>query len=152
MATAFDAAADSFGNPKAIVRRAFDEALNRGELSVLDECWATDMVNYSGVSSVDDIRRWIVDVRRTFPDLYVEVQLLIAEGDLVASRERWRGTHTKTGERVDGVTQHFFRFSRGLVAEEWSEGWAWLEGIEVIDDSAGAPARRFDRAGNIVSA
>ena len=51
----------------------------------------------------------------------------VAEGDHVATRETWRGTHAPTGQRGEGVVMHFFMLRNGKIVDEWSPGWDWLE-------------------------
>jgi predicted ester cyclase len=61
-----------------------------------------------------------------FPDVYAAVEGVIAEGDLVATRVTWRGTHPPAGTHVVGRTMHLFRITNGQISEEWSAGWEWL--------------------------
>ena len=124
----------------ALIRRAYDEAVNRNEFAVVYERFAADMVNHGrdradGHPEIEDraiIEPWIRDRRATFPDLHAGIDALVAEGDLVATRETWSGTHVRTGEQITGTVLHFFRFDRGLVVEEWSGGWEWLAGQEIV--------------------
>jgi predicted ester cyclase len=68
-------------------------------------------------------------VQAALPDLRVDVEGLIAEGDRVAARVRYSGTHlgplyglAPTGRAVSypGVT--LFRVSGGRIVEIWSIG------------------------------
>jgi predicted ester cyclase len=74
---------------KTLVRRQEEELFSRGNLDAADEIYAADY-------------------REAFPDLRVTVEDPIAEGDRVAARLRFRGTHlgeldgiAPTGRRVD---------------------------------------------------
>lgn len=124
----------------ALIRRAFDEAVNRSEFAVVRERFAPDMVNHGRdradghpeFADREAIELWIMDRRATFPDLQVRIEALVARGDLVATRERWSGTHVRTGGQIRGTVFHFFRFDGGLVVEEWSGGWEWLAGHEIV--------------------
>lgn len=135
---------------KSLVRRAFDEAVNRGDLRVVDDGWAPDMFNHGGVSDREAIKRWVLDTRATFPDLHATVEAIVGEESYVATRESWRATHALTGRRVNGTILHMFRFADGLVAEEWSQGWEWLDGIEVVSANGRREGRVFDVHANIV--
>lgn len=142
----------SVAQNKALVRRAFDEAVNRGDLRVVDDGWAPDMVNYGGVSDREAIRRWVLDARATFPDLHATVETIVGEGAYVATRESWRATHAVTGRRVEGMVLHMFRIADGKVVQEWSQGWDWLEGIEVISADGRGDPRAFDVHGDMLPA
>jgi steroid delta-isomerase-like uncharacterized protein len=73
------------------------------------------------------IRRWLGAVRRAFPDIQVEVEILVEGADRVAWQRTLRGTHQgsykgfpATGRQVvwrDMVTS---RFRDGLIAEDWA--------------------------------
>ena len=73
---------------KALIIKANEEILNKGNLSFVDEVFSQD---YS-----DEGPGWIKDyignLRTAFPDLHVTIEPIIAEGDRVA----WRRTHTGT--------------------------------------------------------
>jgi len=65
-------------------------------------------------------------IRTGFPDLHARIDDLVAEGDRVAARLTFRGTHQgeflgvpATGRTVEYVSHEFYRFADGLVAEEW---------------------------------
>jgi ketosteroid isomerase-like protein len=126
----------SVASNKESIRRLFAEALNRGELAVIDEVFAPDLIDHE--AGADDLPgpAGIIDfvqmIRRTFPDLAVTIDLLIGEGDHVASVETWRGTHALTRQPAQGATLHVFTFRDGQVIEEWSKGWEWLDGIELL--------------------
>ena len=65
-------------------------------------------------------------VRAAFPDLQARVEDVVAAGDKVAVRVRFRGTHSgeflgipATGRTVEYVSHEFYRVAGGLIAEEW---------------------------------
>jgi steroid delta-isomerase-like uncharacterized protein len=65
-------------------------------------------------------------MRRAFPDLEAQVEDIVAAGDKVAVRVRFRGTHAgeflgfaATGRTVEYVSHEFYRVADGLIAEEW---------------------------------
>jgi predicted ester cyclase len=65
-------------------------------------------------------------VLTAFPDLRIDVDDVVAHGDLVAIRARIGGTHlgpwfgaAPTGRPVSYVSHEFYRVSGDLLAEEW---------------------------------
>jgi len=58
--------------------------------------------------------------------LDVTMQDIIAEEDLVATRETWKVTVASDKKALNGETIHFFKIKDGLITDEWSKGWEWL--------------------------
>src|SRR5215212_9215909 len=82
---------------KALVRRQEEELFSGGNLDVADEIYAPDYVGHDP-SNPEDVRglqaakQAAADYRHACPALRVSVEDLIAEGDRVAARLRFRGT------------------------------------------------------------
>jgi predicted ester cyclase len=74
-------------------------------------------------------KAWAVGVRAGFPDTTVTVDDAVVEGDRVAVRARWRGTHAgpamgrePTGRAVEFSGMVFWRFDEhGRIAERWAQ-------------------------------
>lgn len=85
---------------KAIVQRVFDDIYNRGQLDAVEQVFAANYVDHSAPpgfpSGLDAFKQAFVMFRAPFPDLYITVEDLIAEGDKVAARLTFRGTHEGT--------------------------------------------------------
>jgi predicted ester cyclase len=98
---------------KKLVRRLVDEAVNAGNLDVLDEV-ADGAIAAAG-------RRWIGPFRDSFPDFTMKVVDLIAEGDKVVAHFKCSGTHqgewqgrAPTGRRFEDVDEiYIFRIEDG---------------------------------------
>ncbi|HEY4640616.1 MAG TPA: ester cyclase [Thermoanaerobaculia bacterium] len=82
---------------KALVLRLIDEAQCKGNLAVVDELFADDFVDHTPFPGVpptrDGVKMLFGYLRSAFPDLHVHVQEQIAEGDKVATRKVFTGTH-----------------------------------------------------------
>ena len=107
---------------KAQFRRAYEEVLNKGDVSVVDELIAPG--TNRGPSSL----RWLATMLRTaFPDLRFTIEELVAEGDIVAGRLTMSGTHEgpmmglppPTGRAVRQDHMHFVRYRDGRAIEHW---------------------------------
>jgi steroid delta-isomerase-like uncharacterized protein len=117
---------------KALVRRQEEELFSRGNLDAADEIYAPDYVghdpsNPEDVRGLEAAKQAAADYREAFPDLRVTVEDLIAEGDRVAARLRFRGTHlgeldgiAPTGRRVDCTGIVISRIEEGKIAEDWA--------------------------------
>ena len=117
---------------KALVRRQEEELFSSGNLDVADEIYAPDYVghdpsNPEDVRGLEAAKQAAAEYRKAFPDLRVTVEDLIAEGDRVAARLRFRGTHrgelngiAPTGRRVDCTGIVISRIEEGKIAEDWA--------------------------------
>jgi len=85
---------------KEIVRRFFEEAWNQNRLADLDEYISAENVTHPGTLSWPfgpAAARELMKVWRTgLPDYQCQIKELIAEGDSVAARITFTGTHTGT--------------------------------------------------------
>ena len=117
---------------KALIRRQEEELFSGGELETTEEIYAPDYVghdpsNPQDVRGLEAAKQAAADYRRAFPDLRVTVEDLIAEGDKVAARLRFRGTHLEemdgiapTGKRVECTGIVISRIEGGRIAEDWA--------------------------------
>ncbi len=113
---------------KSLARRVYDEGLNRGIFTVP---YTNDFIGHAGngtftrEASLAEAKGW----RQAFPDLKMNVDLIVAEQDLVAIRWTATGTNTgsgnglpATGKFVKASGQATFRFVDGKIVEEWATG------------------------------
>ena len=117
---------------KAVVLRQEEEIFTRGNLDAAEEIYAPGYVghdpsNPEDVMGPEAAKQAAADYRRAFPDLRVTVEDLIAEGDKVVARLRFRGTHlgelegiAPTGRRVDCTGIVVSRMEGGKIAEDWA--------------------------------
>jgi steroid delta-isomerase-like uncharacterized protein len=117
---------------KAIVRRFYAEVWDTGNMDVASEIFADDYVRHdlrpsSAAPGPEGQRRIAADFRRAFPDLTMTLDLIVAEGDLVAARWTTVGTHTgpwagiaPTGTPVTFSGVNIFRIEGGKVVELWN--------------------------------
>lgn len=117
---------------KATMRRLYDEAFNGGQVDVLAELVAGDLVDHTvGADPVDGPRHLgglITATRAAFPDFRVTTLAMVGEHDLVTNRHVVDATHegefrglAATGRRVrfDGIS--IMRFDdKARVVEHWS--------------------------------
>jgi len=115
---------------KAIATRVFEEIFNQGRFEVAAEIYSPDFQNH-GYRRVVDLKTdqdAVHAEKHAFPDLRMQVERLIAEGDWVTALWTFRGTHTAggyaglpaTGTPIEmrGIT--IWRIVDGKIPEEWS--------------------------------
>ncbi len=115
---------------KALVSRVLDEIFHQGNLSLLDEIFAPDVVGHDPgreFRSAAEFKQGIARLRVAFPDLHYTVEELVAEGDKVV-RYTGRGTHRgelwgipPTGKQMSYTGILIWRFAEGKIAEHWAE-------------------------------
>ena len=116
---------------KAIVRRFVEEVQNGGDLAALDELCAPDFVNHSVPPGVPPTREGLAQLtalfRHAFPDGEMAIEDMLAEGDRVATRKTFRGTHRgellglpPTGRRVEIGLIDIVRLEGRRVVEHWN--------------------------------
>jgi predicted ester cyclase len=117
---------------KAIMRRALEEVVNQGNLDLIDELVGPNFVDHTPFPGLpptrEGVRQTIKMLREAFPDLHVTSEELVAEGDMVVSRQSTRGTHKgefmgvpPTEKEVTWTGILMFRISDGQIVGQWLE-------------------------------
>jgi predicted ester cyclase len=83
---------------KALVRRFYEQVWDEGNLDVCEEVCAADYVRHDlrpgqSAHGPEGQKQIAADFRSAFPDLRVEVNILVAEDDYVVGRWTASGTH-----------------------------------------------------------
>jgi steroid delta-isomerase-like uncharacterized protein len=120
---------------KAAVRR-LNEAINRGDWSVIPELFAPDYVFHSTQEARghEGIKQSFASLRAAFPDYHEKIEHMIAEGDMVAATYTLTGTFQgklgdsePTGKKFSMPIAVLARFEKGKQVEAWSyyDSLAW---------------------------
>lgn len=149
---------DTLEGNKRLVRRLYEQGFAAGDLDLVDELVADDVVTHNPIildapEGQDSIRGGIEMIRRAFPDFRVEVMDLLAEDDRVAAFLEMSGTNAGDYRRGgatnrSGSMRAFFiwRIADGKLAESWgvADRFSFLQqlGIVPTDDelAEGMPA------------
>jgi steroid delta-isomerase-like uncharacterized protein len=115
---------------KQVIRRAYDEVYNKGNLAKVDELISRDFVVHlsgDGVHGPEALKGYVTSLREAFPDLEMTIDDQIADGDKVVTRWTARGTHTgsfqglpPTGKRAAFTGVDIDRFVDGKAVECWT--------------------------------
>jgi predicted ester cyclase len=116
---------------KAQIRRVIEEVYNRGDLAVVDEVAASNLVIHvpsRDIHGREGAKQYVTALRTGFPDLHFTVEDQVAEGDLVVTRWTARGTHRgsfegvpATGREVRLAGTDIDRLVGGEVVECWAQ-------------------------------
>ena len=112
-----------------VYRRVF-EAVNKGDEAAFEDLLTEDVVDHNPIPGqrpgIEGFNDWLRYVHAAFPDVHVTVEEAISQGDRVAGRVTWRGTHegplaglAGSGKRVEFSAIHIVRFEEGKAAEWW---------------------------------
>ena len=131
-----------------IVRRWFEDIFTRGDLSVVDEVVAEDLVTHGqgddpGSRGVEAFKDWLRWYRVTFTDPEWTVHDVIVAGDKIVARYSGKTTYRgglldipSTNQRVTESGILIYRIEDGKVKELWSE----MSDLQVMQQLGAFPA------------
>jgi predicted SnoaL-like aldol condensation-catalyzing enzyme len=116
---------------KTIVERVFQEIINEKKTGNIGRYYIADAVDHSAwpgqAPGREGLNQAIDGLHKSYRDLYVQIDEVIAAGSKVVTRETWKGVNSTTSKPVNGTVMHIFQLENGKVTDEWSEGWEWLQ-------------------------
>jgi steroid delta-isomerase-like uncharacterized protein len=116
---------------KAAARRIFEEVFNTGQLELLGELAADDLVVHyadgtEAVRGLSAYRELFETGRQAFGEQYFVIEDMLSEGDRVATRWTMRAVHRgaymgapASGREVTQSGTSIYRLAGGKVAEAW---------------------------------
>jgi len=112
---------------KAVVR-SFIEALNKQDLSSLDDLVAPDYINHTKDYTIEGAKRERKMLYKGFPDFHATIEDIIAEGDKILVRVKSTMTHTgeylgfaPTGKKITVRGVNIWRIVDGKLVEGWTD-------------------------------
>jgi len=115
---------------KAIIRRLFDECLNRHNPDLYPEFFSDVLYRASAMGELrsDEHRHFLLSLFAGFPDAQWTIEDQIAEEDRVVTRWAFTGTHTGTFMGIDATGRQLHctgicidRLADGKIVAEWEE-------------------------------
>ena len=141
-----DATRRNEGDAESVARR-WAALWSTGDLRHADRVFADNVLDHRtspmlSIEGIDGEKRFIASIRAAFPDLRVDVEDVVVQGNRVAARVVHRGTHrgtflglAPTGRAVTYEGTVIFRVENERVAERW--GTVDLFGL--VQQIAGSP-------------
>jgi len=136
---------------KDVIRGWMAEVLNGHDIAAIDRYFAPNCIHHDaemGYSQgLDAEKQLTTTFVNAFPDLHFTLHTILAEGDLVAGRATFSGTHTgdlmgfpPTGKRFETSIMTIFRMVDGKIAENWSstDVTSQLRRLGIIPEQAAA--------------
>lgn len=111
-------------------QEAFGEAINTGDIDAFDDLVAPSSVDHDPAPGQqpgpEGYKQFFGEMRSAFPDLHVDVENLLADGDQVAFAYTLTGTHQgpfkghqATGRTIEVRGLQISRFAEGKMTERW---------------------------------
>jgi steroid delta-isomerase-like uncharacterized protein len=114
---------------KAIARRFIQELFNEGKVDEAKNFVTPDII-YHGLEELrglEDFKKWIIEDRKTFPDLEVTIVEDMAEGNNVAVRWTLKATHEgdfaglpASHKKFEAHGAEIFHFENNKIKEAWT--------------------------------
>jgi len=116
---------------KAVVRRLVEDLMGGGDVSLVEKIISPDFVEHEELppgmpSGYEGFGQSITMFHDAFPDAQGTIGEMVAEGDTVAVRWTWSGTHQgefmgmpATGNSFSIPVIDFLRVKDGKVVEHW---------------------------------
>ncbi len=134
---------------KAIARRAYD-AINRNDLDALEEMVDSDITDHDPAPGqgpgLEGVKQYFSSLHAAFPDVHMDVEDMIAEGEKVVARVSVSGTHQgeflgiePTGNRVTIKGIDILRITDGKVVEHWGnfDDLGMLQQLGIVEPPSG---------------
>lgn len=118
-------------DPRELLAEHTEAVWNRGELDAVDDFVAAEYVEHDPTVAEtlrgrEAYKANVEQFRTAFPDITVTIEDTLVEGDRIALRQRFTGTHRgpfmgiePTGETVDVSALLICRIADGKIAETW---------------------------------
>jgi steroid delta-isomerase-like uncharacterized protein len=118
---------------KPLVRRYYSEVWNEWSTATLEELISADIVFRgsigTAVNGIAEFQRYVYRIRAAFPDFHNHIEELIAEGEKVAVRLTYTGTHrgelfgfAATGNKITYSGIAIFEFAGSKIARGYVLG------------------------------
>ena len=108
---------------KAAQRRIIEDVINRKDLDLADELFSEEHELHPESAGVargpEGMKHAFAGLHEEFPDIHVEIEDMVAEGDTVAVRLTFIGTHAPSGDKAVWPEMVFACFSEGKAVESW---------------------------------
>jgi steroid delta-isomerase-like uncharacterized protein len=131
----------SIQNNKAVVRKIYEESLNKRNIALLHELIADTYTGTDGAKGADGFKGPVTSVIKAFPDAQWHIEELLGEDDRVVIRWRIEGTHLQpfqnipaTGNKVSVTGMGIYELKDGKVTATLiqTDRFSFLQQLDVL--------------------
>jgi steroid delta-isomerase-like uncharacterized protein len=135
---------------KRLVRRLYEECVSGGKLDLLPQFIADAYVGPGGEKGPSAFAGPVAALRQGFPDIEFAIEDLVTEGDRVAVRWRWKGTHKGTfggfppsQKQLSNEGMAIYQIKDEKIVQAWqiTDRLGFLHDIGVVPKEAGSRPR-----------
>lgn len=132
---------------KTTTRWLYDEIFTRGNVDAIDELVHDDFVEHEELPGLppgkEGLRFFATSIREGFPDLAVDVEDIIVEGNKAVSRVRMSGTQRgefmgipPTDKKIDVQVIDIIAYRDGKMSEHWgvTDQMAMMVQLGVVEE------------------
>ncbi len=109
---------------KSFVRKHFDDFVNRKMSEVALQNFSADFLDHdeAGGPVIGPLaaKTMMENAHQRWPDLHVEVEDILAEGDKVMVRNTWTATEKSSGKKIEFHGFVLWRFANRKIVERWA--------------------------------
>ena len=111
---------------REFIRNHFEEFVNKKNVQIGNVNFAPDFVDHGAdvppgmLPGPEGAIQYVGGAHKRFPDLHVEIEDMIAEGDKVAVRNHWTATDSQTGEKLEFRGIVIWRIAQRKIVERWA--------------------------------
>jgi predicted ester cyclase len=141
---------DTAARNEQTVRSIYEDCINTGNLAALQNLVDASYVGPNGERGPEGFASTVGGLRSGFPDIHFTIEDLLADGDRVALRWKWEGTHQNnfrgfepTGKRVSNTAIAIYELRDGKVVRAWlqTDRLGFLETMGALPESVTARLR-----------
>ena len=111
---------------REFIRNHFEEFVNKKNVQIGNVNFAPDFVDHGAdvppgmLPGPEGAIQYVGGAHKRFPDLHVEIEDMIAEGDKVAVRNHWTATDSETGKKLEFRGIVIWRIAQRKIVERWA--------------------------------
>ena len=118
---------------KDVVRNHFEDFVNNQNAAAIRQNMTPDFYDHDGPggkpTGVEGDEKMMLAMYQSMPDLRIEIEDMIAEGDKVVCRNLWRFTDPASSKKMQFHGFVLWRFEGAKIAERWATVTAPAEGM-----------------------
>ena len=111
---------------KELIRNHFEEFVNRKNIDIGDVNFAPEFVDHGAdvpagtPPGPEGAKQYVAGALKKFPDMHVNIEDIIAEGDRVVVRNTWRATNPANRVQLQFAGIVIWRIAHRQLVERWA--------------------------------
>ena len=115
---------------RQLVSRVYYEMAAKQNYTLIDSFFAENIFDHGALEGQEQglagFKKAVTEFLGIFSSIEIISLDMMAEGDFVASKEKWKLVRRSDNKEFTGDIMHWFRVKDGKITDEWSRGWESL--------------------------